>query len=77
MKGLSSIYQQDLRNKARAGPTGGGSTFSLKSNLRVANNYSGNRSVQGVGNKILAMNNDVSNYMAMDAGSYQEGYQEG
>jgi len=35
MKGLSSIYQQDLRNKAMSGYHGGMSTFSLKSNQKV------------------------------------------
>jgi len=36
MKGLSTIYQQDLRNKARTGYSGAMSTFSLKTNHKVA-----------------------------------------
>lgn len=37
-----------------------------------------NASVQGGGHltRIMAVSNDPSNYQAMDAGSYQEGYQD-
>ena len=53
MKGLSTIYQQDLRNKARTGYSGGMSTFSLKTNKIIGQTQSGSMIMPGSGNHTI------------------------